>query len=286
MMSINTRSVLVASLMLILSGCTSWWHAMSGEGTRQGVSSSLVDYLYPQGEIPPEQDFMVPTLEVPVDVGLAFVPASEGSSSPLSEAEKTELLERARAAFMDRKFIRDITVIPETYLRSNRGFNALEGVGRLYGIDVIALVSYDQVAHVDDNKASFLYWTIIGAYIVKGSEHDVQTFVDTAVFDLESHKLLFRAPGVNHLEDTSTLVNSPEEMREARANSFSLAMADMTTNLGLELDEFRVRIKEDQSVRVVYEQGYKGGGGGGSTGWIILGVIAVMARRKALQQSF
>ena len=281
MMSINTRSVLVASLMLILSGCTSWWHAMSGEGTRQGVSSSLVDYLYPQGEIPPEQDFMVPTLEVPVDVGLAFVPASEGSSSPLSEAEKTELLERARAAFVDRKFIRDITVIPETYLRSKRGFDALEGVGRLYGIDVIALVSYDQVAHVDDNKASFLYWTIIGAYVVKGSEHDVQTFVDTAVFDLESHKLLFRAPGVDHLEDTSTLVNSPEEMREARAKSFSRAMADMTTNLGPELDEFRVRIKEDQSVRVVYEEGYKGGGGGGSTGWLILAVLVAITRRRA-----
>lgn len=284
MMFINTRSVLIASVLLTLAGCTSWWHAMSGEGTRQGVSSSLVDYLYPQGEIPPEQDFVVPTLEVPVDVGLAFVPESEGSSSPLSEAEKTVLLERTREAFMDRKFIREITVIPETYLRSKRGFDALEGVGRLYGIDVIALVSYDQVAHVDDNKASFLYWTIIGAYVVKGSEHDVQTFVDTAVFDLESHKLLFRAPGVDHLEDTSTLVNSPEEMRETRAKSFSRAMADMTTNLGPELDEFRVRIKEDQSVRVVYEEGYKGGGG--STDWLILAVIAAIARRKARRQSF
>ncbi|MEQ1704159.1 MAG: Ig-like domain repeat protein, partial [Ilumatobacteraceae bacterium] len=51
-----------------------------------------------------------------------------------------------------------------------------------YGLDVIALVSYDQVAHSAETTSSFLYWTIVGAYVVKGNKNDVQTFVDTAVF--------------------------------------------------------------------------------------------------------
>lgn len=59
-------------------------------------------------------------------------------------------------------------------------------VARLYGVDVMALVSYDQVIHTDDTKASLLYWTIIGAYIIKGSQFDTATFVDTAVFDINT----------------------------------------------------------------------------------------------------
>ena len=137
----------------------------------------------------------------------------------------------------------------------------MDQVARLYGLDVMALVSYDQVTHVDDTKASILYWTVVGAYFVKGSKNDVQTFVDTAIFDVKTHKLLFRAPGVNKIEATSTLVNSVEEMRKARELSFTLAMADMTQNLDRELDAFKERIKKDNCVVITHREGYTGGGG-------------------------
>ena len=61
----------------------------------------------------------------------------------------------------------------------------------------MALVSYDQVANTSEKTSSLLYWTIVGAYVVKGNKNDVQTFVDTAVFDMATRKLLFRAPGVS-----------------------------------------------------------------------------------------
>lgn len=145
-------------------------------------------------------------------------------------------------------------------MRSTRGFETVDQVARLYGLDVMALVSYDQIAHIDETKASIFYWTIIGAYFVKGNRNDVQTFVDTAIFDVRTHKLLFRAPGTDKINATTTLVNSKENMRKARESSFDLAIVDMAQNLDKELDRFTERIKQDKTVRVSHREGYTGGG--------------------------
>jgi len=255
----------VALLSVLTASCTNLWHDMLGSNVRQGVSSSLVDYLYPEGEIPPTNDQNTPNLQLPLRVGLAFVPSYSNNVEGLSEANKNLLLEKVKASFSTRDYIKDITVIPDTYLRSGKGFKTVDQVSRLYRLDVIALVSYDQVAHVDDTKSSILYWTVVGAYLVKGSKNDVQTFVDTAIFDVKTHKLIFRAPGINKVEGTSTLVNSPEHMRKAREEGFSLAMSDMTTNLENELEIFKDRIKSDKSVTVTHRDGY---GGGGSFGFV------------------
>lgn len=261
-------NLIVAFLFCL--GCTTGWHQLMGSNVRRGVSSSLVDYLYPKGEIPPEYEQTVPHLNLPLRVGLAFVPAASNHVQGLSEAHKTDLLEKTKQTFQGRPFIKEILIIPDTYMRSGQGFESVDQISRLYNLDVIALISYDQVAHVDDTKASILYWTIVGAYFVKGSKNDVQTFVDAAIFDINTHKLLFRAPGVNKTEDRSTLVNSPEEVRKSREESFNLAMDDMTTNLKTELDSFQERIKKDKSVTISHREGYTGGGGAVDVAMLII----------------
>ena len=62
-----------------------------------------------------------------------------------------------RDSFLGENFIREIEVIPDAYLRGGKGFTTLEQVGRLYNLDVMALVSYDQVAMSEDKAASILY---------------------------------------------------------------------------------------------------------------------------------
>lgn len=260
---------LLLGLVAGLSGCTSLWQGTGMSGARQGVSSSLVDYLYPKGEQPPPQDQQLPHLKLPLNVGLAFVPSSNPRG--LSAESKARLLDQVKQAFTDRDFIGHIEVIPETYLAAGRGFETVEQVARLYSLDVIALVSYDQVSYSEDTTASLLYWTIIGAYVIKGSQNDVQTFVDTAVFDVATHKLLFRAPGVDRFENTSTLVKSGEALREAREAGFQRAMQDMTANLQTALDEFVVRVKEEKVVQVSYRSS---SGGGGSLDLMLLLVLA------------
>lgn len=269
----RSRIVVMAFAGVLLGACTAAWQNVTGDRQRQGVSSSLVDFLYPKGEVPPDQGRVVPNLALPVKVGLAFVPSHAVTTAGLSEARKHELLGRVRAAFAGRDFIRDIAIVPDTYLRSRGGFQTVDQVARLYGLDVIALVSYDQVVHTEDTRASWTYWTIVGAFLVKGSKNDVQTFVDSAIFDVKTRALLFRAPGIDRVESTSTLINSPEETRKARERSFDSAMADMTQNLGKELESFRARIKADKSVTVTQQPG-TARTGGGAAGLEFLGLLA------------
>ena len=268
----------LASLALV--SCTSFWQLGTGS-TRKGVSSSLVNYLYPAGEEPPPYNETVPRLELPLRVGIAFVPPSSNLDIPgLSEATKIGLLEKVRAQFLDRDYISDIQVIPDSYMRGSRGFTGLEQIARLYGVDIVALVSYDQVVATDDTKSSILYWTIIGAYFIEGSRNDVQTFVDTAVFDLATKKLMIRAPGIDKATQKSTLVESSQELRTARSDSFGRAMADMTTNLEAELDRFELRLKEDPTVAQVDSSAMPGGGGAIGFASVLALLLGIQARRK------
>jgi rhombotail lipoprotein len=138
----------------------------------------------------------------------------------------------------------------------------------------MALVSYDQVAVTTDRARSLLYWTIVGAYVIKGNENQVSTFVDTAVFDVRSQKMLFRAPGIDETERSSTLIRASEVNRKARTEGFELAMSDMTANLEIELDRFKDRIRTDQSVQITHAPGY---GGSGAIQWPVLLFVVGLA---------
>ena len=268
-------------IAVLLTACA----GLFGSGdTRQGVSSSLVDYLYPEGDIPPKQEVQIPHLQLPIRVGLAFVPDRSAQGAALPEAQRMKLLNDVKMAFQGRDFIREIVVIPDAYMRSGRGFGALEQTARLYDIDVMALVSYDQVTHSSERKSSFLYWTIIGAYVIEGNKNDVQTFVDTAVFDVPTRKLLFRAPGVSRDQSSSTLIGVERDIRALQEKDFGLAMADMTVNLDKELGSFKERIRTDASVRVSHAGSTGGGGGSADPAWLIL-LAALLAVRRARRKA-
>ncbi len=197
----------------------------------------------------------------------------------LPEAKKTQLLEAVKQKFAGLDYVKEIIIVPETYMRSSKGFEGVGQIARLYSLDIVALVSYDQVAVTSETKSSILYWTIVGAYFIKGNQNQATTFVDTAVFDVNSRKMLFRAPGVSDTQQTSTLVEVDQVNREAREKGFELAMMDMSNNLAAELDRFKEKIKEDKSVQITHREGY--GGGGGIQWPLLLTVIGFAVLRIA-----
>jgi len=258
--------ICAAAAASALAGCTSFGDLLCAPHCRSEThnSSSLVSFLYPDGQMPPPQD-VVPELHLPLRIGLAFLPSqSPGNYADLDEAHKEQILERIRNRFADRKFVGEIVVIPDYYLKSSRGFEGLQGVQRLYGIDLMALVSYDQVTHRDDNNWSLSYLTIVGAFVIPATDHDVATMVDLAVVDPATRSLVLRAGGTDATHGHSTLVDEARRARASGAGSFDSASNQMIGNFDAALNSFEASVRAGHAnVHVVNRNGSPTGGGGG-----------------------
>lgn len=238
---------------LLLAGCAT-------TQTRH-TSTSVVDFLYPNVKQPVVAPG-TPELRLPLRVGIAFVPTlGSGAGSGLSENRKTEVLNEVAEHFRKSAFVRSIEVIPSPYLRPRAGFANLNQIRTMYGVDVIALVSYDQTQFTDQGLLSLTYWTIVGAYVVKGQKNDTHTMLDTVVYDIPSQKLLFRAPGMSEIKGRATLVNQSEQLRADREAGVKEATAGMIKNLDSQLAAFQAKVKErPDEFRVVRAPEYRGGG--------------------------
>jgi rhombotail lipoprotein len=249
----------LACLALFLSGCASWLP----QG-KQKQAGSVVDYLYGSnaGQIAMKAEMA--TLKLPVRVGIAFVPSPSWREN-VPESEQMDMLNKVKDAFTQHAFIGAIEVIPNSYLSPGGGFANLEQAARMFNVDVVALLSYDQIQFNDSNALSVLYWTIIGAYVVHGDQYDIHTMLDATVFDVASRKLLFRAPGSSNVKGSAAMATFSERSRAARLEGFNKALEQLIPNLQKELETFRQRVKTDATVRVEHRPGYSGGG---AIGWL------------------
>lgn len=262
------KTLLLLLAIVMLTSCASW---RNGQGVKQ--AGSMVDYLYPDAKTPPAMTPSVVQLKPPVRVGIAFVPG-KGWGNGLPEAAQMKLLQRVRDSFSQHPYIGKIEIIPTQYMRPNGGFTNLEQVARMFDVEVVTLLSYDQVQFNDSDALSMLYWTIVGAYVIQGDRYDVQTMVDASVFDVKSHKLLFRAPGTSQIKGSATMAGLSEKTRDARTKGYEAAVDELIPRLQSELDSFRERIKNDSNYKIENKQGYKGGG---AMGWISLALVAMLA---------
>ena len=263
----------------------------SSQKTRS--NSSVVDYLYPDSAntvVKPS----VPTLKLPLKVGIAFVPDAgtekkgrnwwtgvTGSGSALTAATKAELLDKVASDFKGLDFVSDIEVIPTEYLTYGGSFDNLEQIQNMYDIDVIALVSYDQVQFTDEGFLSLTYWTIVGAYVVSGELNDTRTMLDTVVYDIKSKKMLFRAPGTSIVKGSATPVNLSEELRADSIKGFDAASEEMTKNLHSQLSIFKEKIKRNpEQVKIVHREGYSGRSSGSFNMYTLVILFLIAVTRK------
>jgi rhombotail lipoprotein len=283
------NGLLGLAVVFLLSGCAAFSSMLCHPHCRASASSSssLVSFLYPSGTEPPREN-SVPQLNLPLRVGIAFIPQGSGvAPAGLEAARREEIVERIRKHFADRKFVSEIVMIPDYYLRGRSGFEGLEGVQRLYGADVMALVSYDQVTYRDENNWSLGYLTIVGAYVLKGSQHDVITLMDLAVIDPASRSILLRAGGTDDRRHRTTAANEIREVRASQGEGFSVATDDLIANFDDALTKFEADVREGKAnVRVTQRSEASGHrGGGGAFDWatvgVLAGVLALMRWRRA-----
>jgi rhombotail lipoprotein len=245
-------------------------------------NSSVVDYLYPDKSDPIETA-AVPVLSLPMRVGIAFVPGGEQTRSgyrppalqtmnpDLPEKEKIALMQEIGNNFKKYPFVKSIELIPSAYLRPAGSFTNLDQLRTMFGVDVIALLSYDQVQFTDEGMLSMSYWTLAGAYVVRGEKDDTNTMLDAAVYHIQSRKMLFRAPGISQIKGSATPVNLSEQLRTDSTASFHDAAKDLVVNLKEQLELFQEKVKSSpEEFKVVQKPGSTGGGGMDAFGLILV----------------
>lgn len=271
------RIGVVISLVVALAGCASW-----GAPRRYAQSSSVVQYLY-AGTEPPALTPGMAVLRPPVKVGIAFVPAGPAAgrtlTAELPETERIALLEKVRAAFGGHEFVSAIEIIPAAYLRPGGGFANLDQAARMFQLDVVALMSYDQVQFNDSSTLSLLYWTLIGAYLIEGDKYDIHTLLDLSVFDVRSRRLLLRAPGNSHVKGAGTAATFSSNSRNARIEGYQKAVDVLIPNLQKELDRFPERVKAEGQFKVEAQAGYRGKGDA-NLGWGLALLLAGLGLRR------
>lgn len=236
---------------VIASGCGS---AAMKESKQ---TASVVDYLY-SGQQPPVkmQQASITELNIPLRIGIAFVPGVADPKFGISEVDQIRWSTTVKAAFEKYPFVGDLVVIPTAYLKSGGGFDNLRHIATLFNLEVIALLSYDQIQFSEPNNLALLYWTGIGAYLVPGDQYDIHTVLEATVFDVRTRKLLFRAPGTSTVKGSSTWIRLSDNSRQARAEGFDKALQQLIPNVDAALQAFRKQAHDDPAIQLNLPAGY------------------------------
>ncbi len=269
------RLLLAVSCLIAFSSCTAMW------SSHRHQSTSVVQFLYP-GKDQPFVQPGIPTLRLPLRVGVAFVPPTGAPNlyrsydDTFSEAQKTELMREVAARFKALPFVQSIELVPTTYLRPGGSFDNLDQLRAIMGIDVIALIAYDQAQITSDTAWSLSYWTIVGAYVIPAQKNATHTLMEAVIYDIPSRSLLFRAPGISTIKGHATLVSNLTGLRADSAQGYAEAAKDLTQNLQRELDAFKVRSHEEpQAVRIEHKPGYSGAGT--MDRWLVVALVLLIA---------
>jgi rhombotail lipoprotein len=108
---------------------------------------------------------------VPFRIGVAFVPDNTSGAFRLPESDRQKLAGEVRDSFARYPFVKEIIAVPSVYLEPAGGFSNLDRIAALLNLEVIVLVSFDQVQNAGATGWSFLYWTGIGAYVIDGDRY-------------------------------------------------------------------------------------------------------------------
>jgi rhombotail lipoprotein len=260
----NSARVVAVAVLVLIAGCAVFTPNEHRE------ASSVMAYLYPKRAETHVDVPTVPVLSLPLRVGVAFVPDHANhpngnfvswENERFTEKQKMALMKQVSDSFKKYSYVQSIQLIPSAYLTPQGGFENLDQLRQMFGVDVIALLAYDQAQFTDEGWASITYWTVVGAYVIQGERNDTKTMMDAVVYDIASRKLLFRAPGVSQIKASATPINLKEGLRDDSESGFEQASTNLVANLQEELAQFKDRVKSSpEEFKIVAKPGYTGAG--------------------------
>jgi len=231
-MNASSRLMTIALVALLLLSAACAVH-------RSQLKSNALEFLYPEGRAAAAPADV--QLELPVRVGIAFAPSNKTVRDTFSESQKQALLTRIAEAFREREGIASVEPIPSTFLQPEGGFDNVDRLVPAFGLDLIAIVSYDQFQFSESGRSSWAYWTLVGAYVVKGEKNQTRTMMNTVVYDIPSRAMLFNASGRSSVSGKSLPVQIDKALRERSEQGFEAATDDLIANMNTALDAFQTQ---------------------------------------------
>jgi rhombotail lipoprotein len=237
---LNTGLLLAAAA--ILAGCGS----MMNQNRTVRFTGSLYSYLNTNTAVTVESP-AAPQMPLPLKVGVAFVPAEYSSGAVgttsipgemLTGDDKLSLMQQIVGQLKPCSFVKSVEIVPTTFMAANGGFDNLDHIRNTFGVDAVLLLAYDQSQYSDEGAMALSYWTIVGAYFVKGERNETKTVMEAAFFDIGSHRLLFRPTGTSVVKGSATPVNLSEQLRLDSKRGFQEAMTNLISGLKMDLDQF------------------------------------------------
>lgn len=214
---------LLPVLCLTLSACST-----SKGFDRAGMHESLHQRLHIADEREPtDSPKSTAPLSEPFRLGVYFVrtefPARQSvRSGEWLSAEKDRLVQRLTQLRSD-QILGEIVVLAEPTVRTLTRQELRQASAR-YGIDVLLLV--DGVGAVDrhNNAYSFLYPTIIGAWLAPGTVVEALFVLDGTLWDLRTDKLLDQQTAEGQAQRTGAvvLVEDADALKEAKGRAIDV----------------------------------------------------------------
>ncbi len=260
------------STIMILAGCLSGCALLVGPGhdqtTRQQVTQSALRYLYPDANALDMAQGSVTHLQLPLRVGIAYIPAGhDGAPSFATQEQTLDLL----AAHLDTQdFVDRAVVLPPGALTQSGGFEELERLSFLHRVDTMMLLSYEQQAFTEDTALSVLDFTVVGAFVVPGHRNEVQTRLTATTVHIPSQRYLFSANARHALEQQATLVHTPTQIRAGQADGLEHAARSLIPALDAALIDFKADLERDATLQVA----------GGSFGLPMLALGLLLLRSR------
>ena len=257
---------------------------------RHGYGSAM-DFLYPptqDGQLAYKTPELPATIRLPMRIGLAFAP-DIGSYSAMPDPTQDAVLDGIGQKLSSYPFVQSVVVIPHVYLQRGGGFANLRQLRAAFGVDVVGLVSFDQIANTTENPASILYLTLVGRYFIPGDKHEVKTLLDVLLLEPQSETLLMRAAGTSSLKGLSPDAFAGARASELSRQGYERAVPPLLAELEERLEELKedVRSGRRKDVKVEVKAGHStasmGLGAGGPLEFmgllLLLGAMSLSTRR-------
>lgn len=283
----------VLKISIALIACLSLTACACGSNIRTVQrQNNLSTYLY-SGKEPLAEIQQKKPLSLPAKVGITFVPTS-GNNLSIPETTKKQVMESVRLELAKhKKCIAVAHSIPSSYLQPQGGIAELERIAGQFDVDVIVLLSANQLQKYERNPlAAFMDVTIVGSYMIPGTTVDTSTLLEATVIHMPSRALVFRTEGSDETHSRATQFGSSGTALNDSVASIEDASKNLVASIGKSLSKFeKFDATRAVAIRtlpnpVVDRQNYwenvneykASGGGAFDIGWIVLiGASAVCA---------